>query len=434
MSVTRRQFLQASTLAATSAIVPTRRGVSAAPRAAQSGTITAWGFEGGGVTEGMQSQVPAFNEKYPDVTVDVQTFGYDDIHTNLLNAIIAGTGAPDLCSIDVFYLTQYIDGLVDLSAYRAEYEDQFVPPTLDLGSYQGKLHGLSGDSEPIGTFYRKDLWDQYGIKEEDIETWADLAEAGNKVNQDSNGEVSLFAMFANDYFLYEVLAVEQGFGGYYFDETDTKVIVDDPKMVEAVGVIKQLWDSKGALQNPGGTGIYEDEMTVLLKNGKVATQLVGAGWYPSALTQQMPELAGQWRLMRVPAIEAGGPRTGYAYPTILVIPSLSQQQELAWEFAVMTMTGDGARAQFDKYHILPAWAPLLEELSDQPDEFFGGQKVYELWDAIARDAPKVFFGTGFQEAQQIFGAHLPAILSGEKSPEDGLHEAAEEMRQKLNKS
>ena len=70
-----------------------------------------------------------------------------------------------------------------------------MPPTLDLGSYQGKLYGLAADSEPIGLFYRKDLWDQYGIKEEDIETWADLAEAGNKVNQDSNGEVSLYAMF-----------------------------------------------------------------------------------------------------------------------------------------------------------------------------------------------------------------------------------------------
>ena len=98
------------------------------------------------------------------------------------------------------------------------------------------------------------------------------------------------------------------------------------------------------------------------------------------------------------------------------------------------MTGDGARGQYDKYHILPAWAPLLTELGDQPDEYFGGQKTFQLWDEIARDAPKVFFGTGFLEAQQIFGAHLPDILSGAKSVEDGLHETAEEMRQKLNKS
>jgi hypothetical protein len=99
-------------------------------------------------------------------------------------------------------------------------------------------------------------------------------------------------MFSNDHFLYESLANQQGFGGYYFDDTDTKVIVDDPKMVEAVGVLKQLWEGKGALQNPGGTDIYGDEMAVLLKNGKVTSQLVGAAWYPSSLTQNMPELSG----------------------------------------------------------------------------------------------------------------------------------------------
>ena len=201
--------------------------------------------------------------------------------------------APDLCSIDAFFLTQYTDGLTDLSAHRAEWEDQFVPPTLDVSSYLGKLYAVPADAGSIGLFYRQDLWDQYGIKEDGVATWSDLVEAGNKVNQDSNGEVSLYAMFGNDHYLYEVLAIEQGFGGYYFDDTDTKVIVDDPKMVEAVGVIKQLWDGKGALQNPGGTDIYGDELTVLIKSGKVATQIVGASWYPSSLTQQMPELSGQ---------------------------------------------------------------------------------------------------------------------------------------------
>jgi ABC-type glycerol-3-phosphate transport system substrate-binding protein len=241
-------------------------------------------------------------------------------------------------------------------------------------------------------------------------------------------------MYANDHYLYEILAIEQGFGGYYFDDTDTKVIVDDPKMVEAVGVIKQLWDNKGTLLNPGGTDVYGDEMTVLFKSGKVATQLIGASWWPSTLTQNMPELSGKWRLMRAPAIAAGGPRIGYQYPTILVIPAQSQQPDLAREFAVTALTGDGSRAAFNKYHILQAWAPLLEELLPQPDPYFGGQKTFEMWNAISRDCPNIFFGKGFQEAQQIFGAHLPDILSGAKSVEDGLHETAEEMRQKLGKS
>jgi lactose/L-arabinose transport system substrate-binding protein len=390
-----------------------------------------WGWEG--TYEGIQSQIQAFNHKYPDVMVNLQTFDYETVHTNLLNAIVAGAGAPDLCAIDVLRLTQYIDGLVDLSAHRAEYEDYFVPPVLDLGSYQGKLYGLATDSEPMGLLYRKDIWDQYGIAEEDIETWADFAEAGNKLNQDSGGAVSLYAITANSSYVYEILAIEQDSPGYYFDETDTKVVVDDPKAIAAAEVLKQLWDSKGVVQNPGADE-FSDEVIVLLKSGKVASQIVSPAWYPFYLTQQMPELSGKWRLMRAPAIEPGGSRVGYAYPTIFVMPSQSQMQDLAWEFEIMGTTGDGARKLFELTHILPADAALLEELKSQEDEYFGGQKTFELWGEIALDAPKVFFGTGFTEAQDILGTHMQQILSGEKSPEDGMREAAQEMRQKLNKS
>jgi lactose/L-arabinose transport system substrate-binding protein len=431
MGITRRRFLSGSAMAAAGAFAAGRGLTPLRPASAQSGTLTVWAFEG--TFEGLQSQIPVFNQKYPNVTVDLKQFGYDDIHTNLLNAIVAGSGAPDLCAIDVLRLTQYIDGLVDLSAHRAEYEDYFVPPVLDLGSYQGKLYGLATDSEPIGLFYRKDIWDQYGISEDTIETWADLVEAGNKMDQDSGGQIKLYAISSNEFNLYEVMATEQGFPGYYFDETDTKVIVDDPKAIAAAKVIKDLWDGKGGQHDPA-LGVYGDEETVLIKSGRVASQVVGAAWYPSTLTQQMPELSGKWRLMRLPAIEKGGPRVGYQYPTIYVMPQQSQMQDLAWELEILGMTGAGARALFDKTHILPADAALLKELEPQPDEYFGGQKTFQLWSEIAHDAPKVFFGTGFTEAQSILGTHMQQILSGEKSPEDGMHEAAEEMRAKLKKS
>jgi lactose/L-arabinose transport system substrate-binding protein len=430
MRTTRRRFLQASALGAAGAMGMGRGRPGAAPAAAQSGTLTVWGFEG--TLEGLKSQVDAFKQKYPDVDVDIKEFGYDDVHTNLLNAIVAGSGAPDLCAIDVLRLTQYVDGLADLSAHRAEYENAFVPPILDLCSYQGKLYGLATDSEPIGILYRKDIWDQYGIGEDAIQIWSDLAEAGNKVDQDSGGKVKLYAISGNEFHLFDILGPEQGFAGYFFDETDTKVIVDDPKCIEAAGVIKQLWDSKGASHNPN-KGIYDAEMTVLLKSGRVASQIVGPAWFPLTLTQEMPELAGKWRLMRAPAITAGGPRVGYQYPTVFVIPSQSDKQDLAWEFEIMGLTGAGARTLFEQTHILPADAGLLAELQAQPDDYFGGQQIYALWEEIARDTPKVFFGTGFTEAQQILGNHLQDIVSGKKSPEDGMREAAEEMRSKLKK-
>jgi lactose/L-arabinose transport system substrate-binding protein len=369
---------------------------------------------------------------YPNIKVDVKDMGYDDVHTNLLNAIVAGSGAPDLCAIDVLRLTNYLDGISDLSDQVKPYLNQFVPPTDAVGSYKGKFYGLATDSEPIGVFYRKDMWDQYGLKEEDFATWADLAAAGNKVYEASQGQVNLYSINANATSLIEVLAVEHGFPGYFFNEDDTKVIVDDPKMVEAVTVLKQLWDGKSVARDPAG-GYSGDETTTLFKNGKLATQTVGPGWYPLVLTGQMPELSGKWRLMRAPAVKKDGPRVGYQYPTIFVLTQQSKLKAAAWELARISLLGDGARGLFDATKVLPAYKPLLDELKDKPDEYFGGQKIFELWDAIARDTPPVFFGTGFQEAQNIFGNHLQAVLKGEKTPEAGMHDAAEEMRAKLKK-
>jgi lactose/L-arabinose transport system substrate-binding protein len=445
--ITRRRFLRLSAGAtagavlvacgseATAPVSPTAVGARAAteaPAAAigESGTLTIWGFEG--TYEGIESQVDAFTQKFPDVKVDIKKFGYDDTHTNLLNAIVAGTGAPDLVGIDVLRLTQYVDGLTDLSEQAKPYLDQFVPPTVSLGSYKGKFYGLATDSEPIGMFYRTDLWDQYGIKEADVETWSDLAIASAKVYDASQGKVSLIAMGANDAQLYEVLAVELGFSGYYFNKDDTQVIVDDPKMVDAVNAIKQLWSTKGVLQNVNG-GSYGDEMTAALKSGKVTAQLMGAAWYPLTLTQNMPELAGKWRLMRLPAIEKGGPRIGYQYPTVWIIPQQSKLVASAWELARMSLIGDGARRLYEKTQILPAYKPLLDELETKSDDYFGGQKLVELSRAIAKDTPDVFFGTGFTEAQEIMGNHLQEIFDGQKSAEDGLRAAAQEMREKLKK-
>lgn len=400
-------------------------GGEAAP-VAESGALTVWGWAG--TIEGVQSQVEAFQKVHEGITVDIKTLGYEDTHTNLLNGVVAGTGAPDLCAIDVLRLTQYVDGLVDLNDLAKEYRDQFVPPTFDLGSYKGKFYGLATDSEPMGIFYRQDLWEQYGITEESINTWGDLAAAGNAVADASGGEVSLYHMNSNSTGLFEVLAIEQGFAGYFFNEDDSKVIVDDPKMIEAVTAMKQLWDSTGVKKDPQG-----EETTTLLKNGKIATQTIGPAWYPMTFTGQMPELAGKWRLMRAPAISKDGPRVGYQYPTILVVPDQSAMKESTWELARLSLLGDGARALYDATKVLPAYQPLLDELKEQPDAYFGDQKIYALWEEIAKDAPPVFFGTGFTEAQAIIGNQLQAILRGEKAVDAGLHDAAEEIRAKLQK-
>jgi lactose/L-arabinose transport system substrate-binding protein len=394
------------------------------------GTLTVWGWEG--TYEGIQAMIGPFNKQYPNIKVDVKTMGYDDVHTNLLNAIVASSGAPDLCAIDVLRLDQYVDGLVDLTAAAQKYKDDFVPPTFSTGTFQGRLYGLATDSEPMGVFYRADIWERYGVSPDSIQTWDDLAAAGNKVFDASAGAVMLYHLNSDLDLMLQLFAVQQGFRGFYFSDDDSRVIVDDPKMVEAMTVMKRLWDAKGVARDPKG-GYAEAEVLALLKKGSLASQVIGPGWYPLQLKGSMPELAGKWRLMRVPAIRAGGLRAGYQYPTIIVMPQQSKLKGAAWDLSRMSLLGDGAKALYEKSAVLPAYKPLFDSLKDVADPYFGGQKINLLWDQIAREAPPVFFGRGFAEAQTIVVTHMRDILQGKVSAEDGLKAAARELREKLKR-
>ena len=396
----------------------------------EKGTLVVWGWTG--TFEGVQSQIAEFNKKFPNIVVDVKDMGYEDVHTNLLNAIVAGTGAPDLCAIDVLRLTNYTDGLVDLSAQALQYMDQFVVPTYSVGSYQGKFYGLATDSEPMAMFYRVDIWDQYGIKEADIETWDDLINAGEKLYKDSGEAIKMYTIESGGSSLLEVMAVEQGFKGFFFNDTDTKVIVDDPKMVDAVTIHKRMWDSKCGYQNPQD-GYSGDEATALFKDSKLAAQIIGPAWYPQVFVNSMPELSGKWRMMRAPAITQGGKRIGYQYPTIFVMPTQSTLKGPAWELCRLGLLGAGAKVLYEQMAVLPAYKPLFDEIRDQPIEYFGGQKINALFDEIAKDTPAVFFGSGFPEAQSIFTQHLQIAMDGTQSPQEAMSACAKEMREKLKK-
>jgi len=439
--LSRRQFIKGAALLlgglSLAACSPAKSGAATGPSSqgalnpSTAGKLTVWGWAG--TYEGIRAMVPKFNAVYPNITVEITEQGYDDIHTNLLNAIVSGTGAPDICAIDCLKLWNYTDGLADLTAQASQLKDLFVEPTFSVGSFRGKFYGISTDSEPMGLFYRSDLWEKYGIQPEKIQTWADLAAASNHLAEATNGDLYLYHMNSGIDDLFEILALQAGFPGFYFSEDDTRVVVDDPKLIAAAETMKQLWDAKAVLRNPVG-GSAEAELTSSLKNGKLISQIIAPAWYPLDLESKIPEQSGKWRLMRAPALQPGGKRIGYAWPTVTVIPQQSQLKEFAWELAKMSLIGDGAKALYNEAHILPAYRPLMDEIKDQPAEYFGGQKINQIWMDIATDTPPVTFGYGFDEAGTIIGAQLQEILDGKITAEAGMQAAAKEIRSRFKKA
>jgi len=399
------------------------------------GTVTIWGYVG--TIDHFIAAKPKLEAKYPGLKIETQQWQYNDAHANVLNALTSGIGVPDLVNFDVDYTGGFGAGLTDLTDLMKPYIDQFVPIAVNLATYQGKLVGVPQDNEPMGFAYRKDVFDKYGITEDNLATWAGLVDAGKKIWKDSGNKVKMFALDApgsdmpltgDPHQYHEVFLQQAGYPGTFFNKADDKVIIDEPAAIAAIKVFKTIVD-------PDVAWVFQQSTaSVALYKAGLALCNIFPAWWQFGASQNLPDQSGLWRVMRLPALEAGGRRYAFQIPTVTAIPLKAPNPKGAW--AVLydaQLTKEAQQAFYDNSHILPTNKEVVAALNASPIPYFGGQKVYQLLDDVLKDIPEVYFGKGWPEARAILTTGIEPIMRGEVTVEDGMHAAAEEMRSKLNK-
>jgi ABC-type glycerol-3-phosphate transport system substrate-binding protein len=305
-------------------------------------------------------------------------------------------------------------------------------------SPDGKLLGLPQDNEPMGFAYRADIFEEYGITEDDLATWEGFVEAGKKLWTDSGETIKMIAMDSPGsqmpvqgvpHQIHEVFFHLAGYHGVFFNREDDKVIIDEPDAVAAIEVFKSITDPDVAYtfqQDTASVAAYQA--------GLVATNICPA-WWPLGLKLFLADQTGLWRIMRLPALEEGGLRAAFQIPTVTGIPLQAPNVDGAWGVLYEVQLTEEAQWAFYEATggILPTHKNVVAELETLDIEFFGGQKIYKLFGEILADIPEVWFGRGWVEARAILTSGIEPIIRGEISVEDGLHESAEEMRRRLNK-
>jgi multiple sugar transport system substrate-binding protein len=144
-----------------------------------------------------------FEEKHPNVTVEVNLFPGDQYQTKLLSALQSGDNVPDIFDLERGYIGKFIDSkfLTDLSALGME-EDlkDYVPYVRELGrASDGTIRAVSDHSSPGGFWYLRDNAKKYlGTDDSEeisamVDSWDKIIELGEKVYADSNGSVHLIA-------------------------------------------------------------------------------------------------------------------------------------------------------------------------------------------------------------------------------------------------
>ena len=330
-----------------------------------------------------EAMAEKWNEKNPDkqVKIEVNVMPYDDMHNKLQLALNSGQGVPDIVDIEVSKFANFTAGtpaLEDLTAVAAPYASTIVKARMDLYSKDGKQYGLPTHVGTTLAFYNTELLDAAGVDYTTIKTWDDFKAAGQKYNAATGKAFSTAdtsALWQENLLLGQV--------GSDWMTTDGKLQVNNDKVAQALGVIKDLQDAKVMSTIAGGQPDTEEAYGEI-NSGNYAVTIMPE-WFMSRYTAYIPDLKGKIAIASPPALAnsvsgtVGGGGTGTA------IPSAGSNVELAKEYlAYAKLSVEGAVMIWDSLGFDPCnmsvWAD--QAVTHNPDNEFNQYFKNNVFDVL----------------------------------------------------
>lgn len=278
------------------------------------------------------AMLESWNKAHPDKQIQITftTYPYGDMHNKMIMANQTGSGAPDICDIEIGQFPNFMKGkvqFVEMNKYISEYESTVVKSRLDIYGKNGSYYGIPFHVGATVMYYNDELLSSYGIDYKTIKTWDDFEAAGKKLKEASNGAVMMTGVDTGGTdWLWVSMAENKA------DWTDAKGRADVriPAVADMIKM-QQRWLEEGiAFCTPGGQ-IDTEEGFATVGDQKVAA-FPKAMWYMSRFLNYMPEQEGKWAIAPCPVYKEGQPRSVGIGGTGTVVSLQSKHQELAAEF------------------------------------------------------------------------------------------------------
>lgn len=296
-----------------------------------------------------------WNEANPDRTIylTTSTYPYADMHTKYLMSLQAGTGAPDLCDVEVGQFPNVVAGLdtwlVPINDYAAPYLDTMV--TARMETYAGSDGNYYAGPYHVGAavmYYNLAALEEYGITQADVDavvTWEDYEALGKRYvearGEDGKYWTSVDTGGTDWLWLSMAECGDDWTGGF---EGPANVQLDS---VANMLKMQQDWLEDGiAMVSPDGHVDLEAGFQNILDQGIVS--FPKAMWYMSRFVNYMPEESGNWYIAKCPVWEEGQKCSVGIGGTGTVTAQQSANKELAAEFAAWAkMSAEGERYIWD---------------------------------------------------------------------------------------
>ena len=286
------------------------------------------------------NMVEKWNEQNPDRTIEITctTYPYADMHTKLLTSLNAGTGAPDICDVEIGQFPNVVAGLdtwlVPQNDTAAPYLDTMVKARMDVYSgTDGNYYGIPYHVGATVMYYNLAALEEAGLSQADVDavvTWDDYAALGEKYLEaigrpEGKHWTSVDTAGCDWQWIAMAEYGEDWTGG--MDGTANVQLESVKKMC----TMEQEWVNSGlAMVSPDGHVDLEAGFQNILDHNIVS--FPKAMWYMSRFTNYMPEEKGNWYIAKCPVFEAGQKCSVGIGGTGTVVTQQAVDKDLASEF------------------------------------------------------------------------------------------------------
>lgn len=405
-----------------------------APSADQpEGEITIWD-RSGDLYEVFDEAIAAFNEKYPNITVNHEAV---DINAKLQNTLITGTDVPDGVFLDDALVGGFAEHLWDVSEVLEPYLDDIAPQKIDATTVDGGIYGVPFDLNPGLLYYNATALEAVGIDATTIETYDDLLAAAADY-QAAKPESKPIHLEQSPFLGQLQLEMYASQLGTSIGDADGELRLDSPEYEQILTFLDTV-----QTEGLGTRAEYLSPTDIAeLENGNQVFY-PWAIWFDFAPQQLLPETSGDWRAMPLPAWEPDGARSGAMGGSSFVLPKDGKNADLAWLFYEFLMYDEAGYSAVwgvnDVYPTglntsIPAYEPAAdpEKPLFQPIEALGGQ---DLWAVATEAGAQIPSGTAIPSwwngAVDYLGNDLQKMLDGDLTPDEVISDSTESIQTNL---
>jgi len=394
---------------------------------AASGKLVIWSF-----TDELKTMVDKYYvPSHPGVEVEYSLTPTDQFPNKLDPVLASGQGAPDVFALEAAFVRKYVESglLLDLTDIADAARSKSLAYPIEVGTYNGKVYGMSWQACPGAMFYRRSLAKKYLGTDDPAEVQKYVANLdkfvetagilkdkskGKCVIVSSTGDLNNVFLGArkNPWVVNGKLNIDPAMVQYM----EMSKLLKDKGYEGRVGQWSEGWFAgmKGSLKDEKGNDI------------EVFSYMLPTWGLHYVLKTNAPETSGDWAMTAGTAPYRWGGTWVGAYKG-------TKNAVAAKDFIKYVSTDDG---------FLEAWAKdtgdvvsnvsVMNKIKDTYAEpFLGGQNHYAAFVEMAKTVDgKLTQGTD-QAIEGLFGEAAVAFVNGEKTRDQAIEEFKSQVSAQL---